>query len=516
MFNRIYKKTLLKKVISVFMVSFICTNLFIIKPKKTDAFVAEAIGLGLTMQTILDFATVAIGAGCILNNMDELVYMGKTMYKNFSKLFVRDKATSSLTVPADVVPAVNKFVSTYDYSSDSYLSGNPTIINDVSSPSLTTYQKMIKSIDLDQDTYVPDTLSFTINIEIPENYYFRNFIMPIGNLTFNTNYSIAGIYVKSLTSNAISRRELSTSKFSNPTLYLKFSDTGSVYLCIGDLGKNSSSYYTVSSGITYVSTTKAVLGEKYSFTLLFEKDFIETFMGTKFNSVSMNSVINYNSSVSLPVNGSDIIINTNSICADGTLFESPDNIYDLPIKFPLTNENVGDGVITVPGDVVVPPGDIVVPPDVVVPGENTGLIGEIAQGVRSIADSIVDGFSGVLDGMSSFADSVVDTVSDIFVPPVDSTSEIDFSPLYISLQNKFPFCLPFDFINIINDFNSEVHEPIFYVNMNAFNYKNNARSDVGFYIDFTEFEKLFKILRYFILISFIVFIIFVTRKIIGG
>ncbi|MGL5086923.1 MAG: hypothetical protein ACRC68_14630, partial [Clostridium sp.] len=47
------------------------------------------------------------------------------------------------------------------------------------------------------------------------------------------------------------------------------------------------------------------------------------------------------------------------------------------------------------------------------------------------------------------------------VPPIDNLPKLDFTPLYISFKDKFPFCLPFDFINIIKSFDADPVAPVF-------------------------------------------------------
>lgn len=152
-----------------------------------------------------------------------------------------------------------------------------------------------------------------------------------------------------------------------------------------------------------------------------------------------------------------------------------DTIMDKPIstELPLTWDDVKGGVTDLPLDNTVP-------------GENTGE----NEGENE----------GSLDG----------ALDDIFNP--STTKSLDFSPLYISFSNKFPFCIPFDLARIIGDFKANKQDPIFYVDMSGFD--STKTTDAGFSIDFTKFTVLFGIVRTFILVSFVVFLAIKTRDII--
>lgn len=95
-----------------------------------------------------------------------------------------------------------------------------------------------------------------------------------------------------------------------------------------------------------------------------------------------------------------------------------------------------------------------------------------------------------------------------------TTKTIDFSPLYFSFKDKFPFSIPFDVYNIVKQFETEKKEPIFYVDMSGFS--SGESVEAGFTIDLTKFEVLFSIARFFILVSFVVILALKTRDIIKG
>lgn len=93
-------------------------------------------------------------------------------------------------------------------------------------------------------------------------------------------------------------------------------------------------------------------------------------------------------------------------------------------------------------------------------------------------------------------------------PPPDIPPDM----LMPDVTRKFPFCLPFDLIHLVEVFNAEPEAPRFEIPIEfAFiNYNDK------FVLDFTEFEPVSKICRIFVTLEFIVFLILITRKITGG
>ena len=82
--------------------------------------------------------------------------------------------------------------------------------------------------------------------------------------------------------------------------------------------------------------------------------------------------------------------------------------------------------------------------------------------------------------------------------------------------DKFPFCLPFDIYNLFATFAAEPEIPKFHLLVlpkNSFGFNNE---DIYFDIDFEPYDKLVKILRFFLSASFVVFLILITRKLIGS
>lgn len=90
--------------------------------------------------------------------------------------------------------------------------------------------------------------------------------------------------------------------------------------------------------------------------------------------------------------------------------------------------------------------------------------------------------------------------------------KLDFSPLYVSFAQKFPFCIPFDLVNSIRSFSVSRETPKF----NVFFDETVFLGGGSFTIDFSKFSVIAAILRYFILLSFLVSLVKVTRDLIKG
>lgn len=113
--------------------------------------------------------------------------------------------------------------------------------------------------------------------------------------------------------------------------------------------------------------------------------------------------------------------------------------------------------------------------------------------------SLKDGLFNGLDFLKS--------IKDFFKNFFTVTENIDFSPFTnIDLSNKFPFCLPSDFLNIFKSLKSQGKAPVF-------TFKLFSESIV---LDFSSFEQLAKVIRYFSLLFFILFLLSKTYDKFGG
>ena len=83
-------------------------------------------------------------------------------------------------------------------------------------------------------------------------------------------------------------------------------------------------------------------------------------------------------------------------------------------------------------------------------------------------------------------------------------------------KTKFPFCLPFDIINLFSGFSAEAQAPSFHLLVLPANSFGLSNDDIYFDIDFSPYNQLVQILRFFIAIAFVVFLVVTTRKLIGS
>lgn len=102
----------------------------------------------------------------------------------------------------------------------------------------------------------------------------------------------------------------------------------------------------------------------------------------------------------------------------------------------------------------------------------------------------------------------VDLKLDLEVP---KEVNIDFSPLYVSFADKFPFCIPFDIYESVKSFKTNPIPPTFTI---PFSEAFKGGTDIE--IDFGIFKPLFSIVRYCFLVTFMFWLFTKTRDIIKG
>ncbi len=155
----------------------------------------------------------------------------------------------------------------------------------------------------------------------------------------------------------------------------------------------------------------------------------------------------------------------------------------------LPNVNVNDGTITWPatGSVAYPDTGVIDYPDVTIPEGVEEGIGET---------------NSILQGIGSFVESM-------FSAP---TVELDLSPLTnVNLKEKFPFCLPFDLSSLITGLKVDDAEvPNIELNFEVLN------DEYTIPLNFEIFSDWAIIVNWFVLILFIVGLIMISRKLIGG
>lgn len=166
--------------------------------------------------------------------------------------------------------------------------------------------------------------------------------------------------------------------------------------------------------------------------------------------------------------------------------------------------------------------------DVYVPGNTSDLIGRLPSDVTSnptydlpvggvVTVPSVDNPSIDVDNSISFPN--VGDIPDVDVPDVDVPGQdtivpsfpsfgdsLDFSPMYLTnVTEKFPFSLPWDIGRLIQKFDVEPIAPIFDVPIVS----------ETITLDLTEFSELASIVRFFVLICFILSLIFISTKLLG-
>lgn len=92
------------------------------------------------------------------------------------------------------------------------------------------------------------------------------------------------------------------------------------------------------------------------------------------------------------------------------------------------------------------------------------------------------------------------------------TVNLDFSPLYGAVEDKFPFCVPFDLFHAIDTLTAEKEKPEFTIT-----FPSIATSEpVSFTFNFDDYELVIEIFRYFVLLAFCIGLVINTKKILGG
>ena len=167
---------------------------------------------------------------------------------------------------------------------------------------------------------------------------------------------------------------------------------------------------------------------------------------------------------------------TNDNLKENTYLPLPTDtgVYDnVSTDMPLTWDNIKDTVISIPVDNV---------------GEGVGVnVGTGEDSLTGVGDSILN-------------------------PTFSKT--IDLSPLYMDLSTKFPFSIPFDIYNLFKDFEVAKKRPVVSYSLpEKYFGTNKMEVDFAFYDDIFPFTT---ILRYFLLIGFVYFLIIKTRNLIGG
>lgn len=92
------------------------------------------------------------------------------------------------------------------------------------------------------------------------------------------------------------------------------------------------------------------------------------------------------------------------------------------------------------------------------------------------------------------------------------TVNLDFSPLYGAVEDKFPFCIPFDLFHAIDTLTAEKEKPEFTITFPSV----AGSKPTSFTFNFDDYELVIEMFRYFVLLAFCVGLVISTKKILGG
>lgn len=133
----------------------------------------------------------------------------------------------------------------------------------------------------------------------------------------------------------------------------------------------------------------------------------------------------------------------------------------------------------------------------------------------------IDDPSGVIAIPKDTPVSIPDTRDESLSVPIDDVISVqggDFYPIQIDITEFFPFCIPFDIAYCVNKFHVSVGEaPIIHIPIvypSALHGVLGESYDV--IIDFNDYVVLRNVIRYFILLLFIVGLMQITRGLIRG
>ena len=249
----------------------------------------------------------------------------------------------------------------------------------------------------------------------------------------------------------------------------------------------------------------------YAVSVMIDKDGGTRFLGNLATSIKVSLDI-WDSS-----NGR-YCLNINGMKYSAPIFTTSDYRYSLPYSPSYDSSNLKDKEsydIYVPGSL-----DSLV-------GGNLGYNDVVHNGTLNPPYDLPIGGSVSIPVVSNPTIDVDDSISfptvgdvpDVDVPDVDVPDQdtivpsfpsfgdsLDFSPMYLTnVTEKFPFSLPWDIGRLIQKFDVEPVAPIFDVPIVS----------ETITIDLTEFSELASIVRFFVLIGFILSLIFISTKLLG-
>lgn len=86
----------------------------------------------------------------------------------------------------------------------------------------------------------------------------------------------------------------------------------------------------------------------------------------------------------------------------------------------------------------------------------------------------------------------------------------------LAWYDKFPFCIPFDVVKLFTSFQATAEAPHWHFQVIPANFMGLSNEAIYFDIDFANYNVLVQILRFFLSVIFVFWLINVTRKLIGA
>lgn len=125
---------------------------------------------------------------------------------------------------------------------------------------------------------------------------------------------------------------------------------------------------------------------------------------------------------------------------------------------------------------------------------------------------IAGGEASILDAVTALPGEIADAIADLFTIDAEEAEEQLSLPAIIC--SKFPFCIPFDFIHLVQVLSAEKEVPRFEIPI-KFDYAF-LHYDETFVVDMSEFDSAIAIFRIMLDLLFCSSLIFATRGLIRG
>lgn len=189
-----------------------------------------------------------------------------------------------------------------------------------------------------------------------------------------------------------------------------------------------------------------------------------------------------------------------------------------------TTKSVQDIVVQETGEIVIYTPDIatdipdfITKVDAVAQSPTTDLADQKVQDLFNQVENIYTPSISVNPDIPVSPDTPI--VPDVPVDPVDpggsdtsNNPDMDGMKTPVGITDKFPFCVPFDLIDCVKVWNVPSKKPVFEVPFQV----QSLGINETIVIDLTVFDSVTSLLRFLILLSYIVFLVILTRTIVKG